>query len=391
MIHVLHVIPDLGRGGAERVTASLIAATDRTRFRHSLCYLRGRDDLAEEIRASGCAVICLNAQGRLPWLSSVSPLRRELRRLRPDVIHSAIFEAHIAARIARLGLGIPHLNWLVSMDYDAASVRAAGWSVRNNRFRLVVDAVTAHLSRSKFIACSNAVARSFVSRLGIPSSRMEVIYNPVAPTDWSADAEDVEEVRSALKIRPGDFVWLSVGRQDRPKGHRLLIEAFSTIARECERHHLILIGQGPASAELVAQAEGLELVDRIHFLPSVPKVGPYLRLANAFVFPSLIEGLPVALLEAMCAGLPCIASDIPAHTEIITHGHNGLIVPPGSADSLTKAMLLVAKDGELRRLLSSRSETESQKRFGTGTIIPEWEGAYEKVALETARYSDQIA
>jgi len=54
-------------------------------------------------------------------------------------------------------------------------------------------------------------------------------------------------------------------------------------------------------------------------------------------------------------------------------------------------MLLVAKDGELRRLLSSRSETESQKRFGTGTIIPEWEGAYEKVALETARYSDQIA
>ena len=380
MIHVLHVLPGLGRGGAERVTASLIAATDKSRFRHSLCYLGGRDDLADEIRASGCEVVCLNGKGGLPWLTGASTLRRELRRLKPDVIHSAIFEAHVASRIARIGLGIPHLNWLVSMDYDPASVRAAGWSLRSNRFRRLVDAVTAHLSRSKFIACSNAVASSFVSRLGIPSSRMEVIYNPVAMTDLSADAKDVESVRSALKIRAGDFVWLSVGRQDRPKGHRFLIEAFSRIARECQSHHLVLIGQGPDSEELVAQAENLGLANRIHFLPNVPTVGPYFRVADAFIFPSLIEGLPVALLEAMCAGLPCIASDIPAHTEIITHGENGLIVPPGSTDSLVEAMLLIARDGELRRLLSSRSQTQSQNQFGTDTIIPKWEAAYIRAA-----------
>jgi len=219
---------------------------------------------------------------------------------------------------------------------------------------------------------------------------MSVIYNPVAMTDLSADAKEVEEVKAALNIRSGDFVWLSVGRQDRPKGHRFLIEAFSAIARQCESHHLVLVGQGPASAELVAQAESLEVGDMVHFLPSVPKVGPYLRLADAFVFPSLIEGLPVALLEAMCAGLPCIASDIPAHTEIISHGDNGLIVPRGSADRLREAMLIVAKDGELRRLLSSRSEAQSQKEFGTGTIIPKWEAAYEKEAFGTEGYSDRL-
>jgi glycosyltransferase involved in cell wall biosynthesis len=384
VIHVAHVLTGLGRGGAERVVADLAARSDRSRFRHSLFYLRGPHDLADEIRASGCQVICLDVPERLGWGAAVPKLRRQIKALKPDLLHTATFEANVAARIAALGTGVPLVAWLVSMEYDPDAVRAAGWSLRSNEARRMLDALTARVAKPFFVACSGAVAASARARLHIPPPRMEVIYNPVEVAAVEAAAAETAEARASLGIGETDFIWLSIGRLDLPKGHRFLIDAFARSAARQPDSHLVLIGKGPAAADLASQAEALGLSGRVHLVSWAERTGPFLQAADAFVFPSLLEGLPVALLEAMCAGLPCIASDIPPHVELLEQGHTGLLVAQGSAEALAEAMIGLQGDAALQHRLGEAGKAECRGRFTTATIVPQWESLFERLAAARA-------
>jgi glycosyltransferase involved in cell wall biosynthesis len=380
MIHIMHVMIALGRGGAERVLADIVSRTDPGRFRHTIVYLHEPHDLASELVAAGCDVVCLDAPTRHGWTVAWRPLRRLIRERAPDILQSSMFGPNLALRIASLGLRLPLVTWLVSMEYDPGTVLAAGWSRANNLVRRSLDRITARLAATRYVACSNSVLASAKRDLAIPASKIEVIYNPVSLAGIDATQAEARSLRNALGIEQNAFVYLMIGRLDAQKNQRQLLEAFAQRLGENRDEHLIVVGLGRLEQELKALASNLGLRGHVHFTHSIPRTGPYFAAADVFVFPSLVEGLPVAVLEAMSASLPVIASDIPPHLEVLRDGQTGMIVPRGSVAHLAQAMDAMRKDDELRRTMSKAARDEAVSRFSTDVIVPQWEAVYERLA-----------
>lgn len=383
MIHVMHVIASLGLGGAERVLADIVTETDRSRFRHTVCYLHAPDNFAEELLSQGCDVICLEAPVRHGWIIAAKTLRRILRQLKPDVVHSTTFAANMAARLAVGRSGTRQISWLVSMEYDPRSVRLAGWSLRKSRVLSWIDAAAARYAKSTFIGCSEAVRRSAIEQLGIAPRDIGVIYNPVRLSALKADPGEPERLRRELDIPEDGFVYFNVARMDAPKAQGLILDAFASIASEQPNSYVVIVGRGPLEADLRAKAEALGITRLVRFVSRAPRIAPFLAIADVFVFPSLLEGLPVALLEAMCAGVPAIASDIAPHVEVVESDVTGLLAQTGSADAIARRMRQLYGDPIIRRKIGVAASTKAQALFSTSVIVPQWESVFDHNTAST--------
>jgi glycosyltransferase involved in cell wall biosynthesis len=225
------------------------------------------------------------------------------------------------------------------MPYDA---RAGGAEVpRGLRGRLVrsLDRMLGDRSRTQFVAVSEAVRASYTAALAIPADRMHVVPNAV---DVSAIASRVAAARAAgapeaLRDPQRRPLVLNIARHVPQKGLAYLIDAFSRPPLLGKGCRLALVGTGGDTEALRARAGRAGLLDRVDFLGSQKDVAPILAAADVFAFPSLYEGLPVALLEALAAGLPVVASDIPEIREV-TSADGADLVPPGDADALSGAI-----------------------------------------------------
>jgi len=118
----------------------------------------------------------------------------------------------------------------------------------------------------------------------------------------------------------------------------------------------------------------------VRFVSSASRIAPYLALADVFVFPSLLEGLPVALLESMCAGVPAIASDIAPQVEVVQSGITGFLVPAGSADAIAGRMRQLYSDPVVRQEIGAAASEQARARFSTVEIVPQWEAAFVRAA-----------
>jgi glycosyltransferase involved in cell wall biosynthesis len=375
-VTILHVVETLGSGGAERQLVNLIVGgLARDRFRHVVCYMRKPDFFAATIRDAGHDVICLNVEGRHPWVRAASRLRSVVRRYRPDLVHTRLYDPSVSTRLALMFRGHPQIvTSLESPDYDREVIRLAGWSPVKREILRWVDNLSARCAGVRFVACSNFVAKSGREALGIPRARIQVIYNSLRPAQVVSTAEAASRVRQELRLSSDAFVYANVGRLSPEKDHTTLFQAFARVAAAEPSAYLILVGGGPLEASLRALVDELELATRVRFLGVRDDVGSCLGAADAFVFPSLFEGQPVALLEAMFKGLPCVASRIPATLEVMEGA--GLLVPPGSADELAAGMLQLLRNPGLRYSLGERARQEAMRRFHSDVVIPQWESLY---------------
>jgi glycosyltransferase involved in cell wall biosynthesis len=379
-IRVLHVITTLGRGGAERQLVNLVCNTDGAEFAHSVCYLHPPGDFAAELKAAGHEVVCLNLPRKWPWLFAAARLVPLLRAQRPDLIQTWLFEADISARLSTLiGPRIPIINTLHLTTYDAETIRAAGWPPRKMAALQRIDRWTARAARPLFIAVSEAVKRSALRNLGVRADRVRVIYNSIDQATLSCAPGEPERVRQAAQIPADAFVYVNVGRLAPQKGQPILLRAFRQVAMELPNAYLAFVGEGPEEETLKTQARELGVSERVRFLGRRTDVGACLAMADAFVFPSLFEGLPLAPIEAMLKGLPCIVTRIEPVLELFTDNDTGLLVAPGSVDELAAAMMKLYGDPALRRQLAARALAAAGARFDSRTGLHAWEQLYREL------------
>lgn len=380
-LKVLHLIPTLSSGGAERQLVNLVTATSKELIEHVVCVIGESEFFGPTIREAGYRVQSLNISGKRPFVAAASGFRRVIREEKPDIIHSWLYDANIAARLGRLlNSKAPIVTSLQLADYEPEAARIGNWNPHKVRVLKFIDKFTSAIAKPYFAACSEFVKDSYIRNYGIDAARTEVIYNSVNAGLLATSADDVEKIGREFDFPPDTFVFLNVGRLDAQKNHRTIFEAFRAVSEEIPESVLLLAGVGGLEEELKRNVAELGLDNKVRFLGRRNDVGALLEFADVFVFPSFFEGLPVALVEAMTKRLPCIASRIDVFEEVIVDGDNGILVDPNSPNELKDAMIRLYRDAGVRKSLGTRAFETADSQFNIARTARKWEAFYQRIA-----------
>lgn len=376
---VLILIDGLWVGGTERSIAELLPRLRTVGIECRVAVLRRcREGVEDEVRAHGFSIQVLEGP-RL--LTQVRALRRLLAETQPDLLHTALYRSNVVGRLAVAGTRVPLLCSLVNTPYDPARQTDPSRLQRRLRAVQAVDSLTARVFVDRFHAVSEAAKAAAVRDLGVPAARITVVRRGRDELRLGApSAERRAAMRSNLGLRLADAVLVSVGRQDHQKGQRFLIGALARLLPHHPDVRLLVVGrEGGETVALQNAARSLGLSERVHFLGHREDVPDILAAADVFAFPSLFEGYPGAVLEAMALGLPIVASAIPPTREILEDGDTGLLVPPSDEVALTRALDRVLRSAELRRRLGDRARLGFLARHTLGRSVLETTQLYEDV------------
>ena len=357
-VRVTLAITDLDVGGAERALVALALGLDRARWRPTVACLAGEGALAGPLRDAGIEVVCLGVSPRRP-VAAVGALTRAFRRERPAIVQSFLFHANIASRLAARRAGRPPV---------VGGLRVAERR-RSRRWHLTLDRLTAPLGVGS-VCVSRGVERFSIKQGKLDPDRLVVIPNGVDPARFDA-ATPVD--RGSIGVPEDAVLALYVGRLDPQKGLNDLFRAAGHVARNCPAWHLVLAGDGPLRAELVARSELAGLAGRVHWLGRRDDVPGLLRAADLLVLPSLWEGMPNVVLEAMAAGLPVVATQVEGTEDLVIPGQTGWLVPPNRSGPLADALLAAATDPDRRRAYGQAGRARVEAEFTPGRVVAAYE------------------
>lgn len=373
-ITVMQVIDNLDIGGAQEVVCTLVKCLASLECQPVVCTFND-GPLREDIERSDVYVEVLPGRRysvlALPlFVVDMARMWRALARLvkkhKVDVI-----QTHI--------LGI--LDFLVLLLRYATPLRVVLWTFHNVRFELTASELPKHswtlgtkrLSRRLlyrltsrlvhgFIAVSDDVKKALIEIIDPIGEKVAVICNGV-DTGKYGHMIDKGLVRSQLGLATDTRLIASVATLKRQKGHRYLIEALASIMPRYPDVHVLLIGDGPLREELQLQVKRSDLEAHMHFLGSRHDVPELLAASDLFVLPSLWEGLAMALLEAMASGLPIVASQVSGTVQAIIPNQSGILVPPGDADSLARAIERLLDSPEQAQAMGEAARQRVAKAF----------------------------
>jgi glycosyltransferase involved in cell wall biosynthesis len=368
-LRVLHIIESLARGGAERQLVNQVLAHDRSAIHPSVVALNPPLDLAAELRAAGIAVMTLNLPTFHDMAAAAFRLSGIIKTLRPNIVHTWLSRADFCGRVAAvLNQRIPVISSIQAPIYDPTMYLD---NPAQKRWKLAIvrqmDRWSGRMAQATYVGCSQDVVRSTGAALAIPEQRLHMIYNSVNP--GPARAEQIDK-----RI-------IAVGRLIAQKGHPYLIEAMPAVLARHPDATLDVVGDGPLRGELERQTERLGIGHAVRFLGIRSDIPALLGRSAIFAFPSLWEGLPLALLEALGHSMPVVATDISPIREIIEAGVHGVLVRPQSPPALAEALIALIDNPEQQRIFGVAGYQRVNERFNINATVREWEQLYHKVAL----------
>jgi glycosyltransferase involved in cell wall biosynthesis len=368
-------------GGAERQLVNLVASTDRQVVEHVVCVINEAEFFAPKIRAAGYRVIDFGLDRWRPIFAAALKLKKIIEREQPDVLHSWLYDAHVASRLALLPRSPrPVVASLQLPDYDPEAIQLAGWNRNKVRVLKAIDYITARFVRPIYVACSEFVRKSYLQHFCSDEARIHVIYNSVDPEFLNSSGAEPNQLRNEIGLAEDDFVFLNVGRLDPQKNHKKMFEALNLTKARLPNARLVLVGVGSMEAELRSLSREMGIDDRVKFLGRRSDVGAILEIADVFLFPSLFEGLGVALVEAMLKRRACIVSLIEVFEEIVEDGRTALLIDPASADEIANAMITLHANPALRRSLGENAFLDAEAKFTTSVTARKWEELYAEVS-----------
>ena len=296
-----------------------------------------------------------------------------------------LWRANQVARLANL-CRFPLVTSLVNESYGRA--RLADPHVRAARLRLAqaLDLVTAHLLTTAFHAVSQSVKDAETRDLRVSAERITVVRRG---RDDQRLGEPSAERRCAQRREYGltetQSVLVNVARQEYQKGHRHLLAALPAVLDAHPDAVLLVAGRnGTETTALERMARELGVSERVRFLGHVSGVADLLNAGDLFVFPSLYEGMPGAVIEAMAMGLPIVASDIPSIREVVEPGTNALLVDPADPRALAGAIGALLDDPERRRAFGAESRRIYNTQFRLDQSVRAMRAFYERLRPGTA-------
>ncbi|MBI2857840.1 MAG: glycosyltransferase family 4 protein [Chloroflexi bacterium] len=369
-------------GGEQKQLAQVLGHLDRQRFEVILCCIRRFKHVDEAIRQSGVPLVCLGIRG--PYdLRSIWRLRRVIRQYDIDLVHMGIFGSEFPALLAAIWTKKPTVAILQSMfdlptrlqaDNDARLLSRCKW-----RTLYAAHAVLSRVAKIRFVALSEAVKRSAMDELHLPSSRITVLPLGLRPEEFDGPTphDAVSEIRSELRLDGAHPVLLNVGRLSPVKGQADLLRAMALLQGRLPGARLLIAGDGPDLPELEGLRDALGLQTKALLLGRRDDIQALLHTSDLFVFSSYYEGLPGAVIEAMAAGKCVVAFDIPALREIIKNGWNGVLVKGRDVALLAGAVVRLAEHPGLARQMGDRARQMVREKFDIRLNVASLEAVYD--------------
>ncbi len=377
---LLFVIDNLRPGGAQKALIATVRALRQTQATAAVWRLGGTSEIEAEFDALGVPVFG-GGKGLGAVLCGPPALLRYLKRGRIDLVQTLLFHSDVAgraiSRLARTREGQRRRPAIVS------SVRAS--NVRNRRWQFALARLTAPLADA-FTAVSERSLDFAARHEGVDKARATVIPNGIDLAHWR-DLPERAEARRRLGLDPDAFVVGTVGRLHEQKGHRYLLAAAKRVLAERPDTVFVIAGYGPLRDHLERMAKELGVAQQVQFLGFRRDVPTILAATDVFALPSLWEGMSNAILEAMAAARPVIATEVDGNVEQVVDGETGLLVPAADVEALAEALLRLAADPAAARAMGAAGRRRVETTFTIDRMTDAYLDIYARLLEETASIS----
>ena len=364
MPKVVQFTDSVGFGGAEQCLLNLMSGFDRNIWRVALIYYpaQGLSPLIEGALKLGVSLRPVPGGKGARRIKTMMRLYRTLQEERPDVFHahmswqSACASGIFIAALSRIPAVVATLHLYVDVRLSLTDQ---------------IRSMLTHACVDRFITVSHGVAEKLF-QTGVRDRKVTIVQNGIPPDRFSRRPDLL--LLEKLSVSSGQPIILTIARLVEQKGISYLLKAASLVPEAV----FLLAGDGPDRAALEAQMESLGLKERVRFLGHREDIPALLSICDLFVLPSLFEGLPLSILEAMAAGKPVISTAIGGVNEAIIHGKTGVLLPPGDPHALAAAIRRTLADQTFAKKLSAAGQERVGRYFSINKMVKEISEIYNR-------------
>ena len=365
---VLYAIATLDPAGAEGQLVALATHLDPERYRPIVCALTRGGPLEADLTAAGVETVVLGKRFRLD-LRVVARLARLIESSGADLVHTWLFTGNTFGRAAA---------WWAGTAAVIASERSVDrWRGPVHRF---IDRAFARRS-DRIIANAEAVKSFYVDHEGLCPELFAVVPNGLDPERF-AQAQPAA-LRQELGLDPRARIVGCAGRLEEQKGVQHLVDAAGALPPGEAPTVFVVAGAGPQEAMLRDRVAGLGLEGRVHLLGYRSDVAEVMAACDVFVLPSLWEGLPNVVLEAMAAGVPVVATDVGGTRELVTDRESGLLAPASDPHALAHAIRQLLDDPDLAQRCAAGGRAVAE-RHTIAAMVERTQAVYDEVLARRA-------
>ncbi|MEC4685155.1 MAG: glycosyltransferase [Nitrospirota bacterium] len=372
-IKVLYIIDQLKAGaGTERHLVRLATLLDKERFNTAISFFEGAPGtIHEEIRKQGVPVKDLNLSRIYSHRALVQGIRlgRFIRENKIDIVQTFHFKSDTFGVVVAKLAGAQKI---ISSRRDTGDLKKPRQIFLNKLMNRFID---------RFIMVCNTVGRKVYENEGVPEHKTQTIYNGVDIKRFSHNSVDrVQRIREKLRYSESDFV-VGTSAIFRPeKAYHVFFEGIEKVLPSIKSLKVLVLGFGPTKDYFESYCSNGPLKNIVKFMGFVEDVERFLPLMDVFcLVPNKNEGFSNAILEAMSAGRPVIASDVGGNAEAVIHNETGIIIPPDDSDRLSQAILELYNNPERRVRMGVKARERAASTFSLEKMIKEHERFYEEV------------
>lgn len=363
---IVHVAGNLETGGMQNMMLQIIRNSDPAKYESVIVHFKGPNHFSDEIRKHGWKRV------KVPMSRKLSPgrvfaLGRELKDLRPDIVHLHSDFANNAGRVACVAAGISRV---VVHQHNTYEHRM------NDDFRRRENALIPY--SDTIICCSRGVEEFFRANFNIEGARIRRVVNGIDIVPFEKMRQRRAELRAKFGYAEDEFVVIYCARFEPHKQPGILVDALHHARNKMHKWRAVFLGGGSIFEETRAHGRKLFPGGELDFKGWTPNVAEHLVAADAYVLCSKNEGLALSMVEALASGLAVVASSVVGPMEVITDGQDGLLVPVNSVEGLGDALARLENDAEFRRKIVEGGARRAQD-FSLPRFMREMEECYADV------------
>lgn len=361
-IKVLQLVEGFNFGGAETKLLELVQQMDRSRFETTVVSLGLGNEIEELFHQLDCRVLTFQRRKQVDF-ALLRRIEKFIRDEQIDIVMTTLFYADVLGALAGHKGGAKGV-------FSWETISSPKWLVPH-RFWAYRYAIR---RADRVISVSKATAEWLVEKRKVPAEKVMIIPYGVNLGKFNSQVKTVR--RADIGLNADELVFAQVSRLTEQKGHQFLIDAAPRIIAQIPQARFVFIGDGPLRVSLEEKIKRMRLQDYFTLLGFRQDVHELLPLFDVFALPSLYEGLPNVVLEAMACGLPVVATPADGTKEAVIDRITGLLTPIGDADALASRLIEVGLDGDLRLRLGLAGRRRVEEEFSLTGQVKKFEDLY---------------